>query len=194
MRHTMKRTLIGIVGAIIGLTVLIAPGTASATKDRDKVTICHDGETIKVTEVEKYIHLKFHKGDYLGKCKPPPETTTTTTEPEETTTTTTFPPVVIIPDIDPCLVNPNFCPTTTPETTVPPTTEPEPADDGSDDPEPTTTVVVDTTAPPPAPTTQPPVVTQNRLPDTGNETWTMAAIAALFLAAGGSALAFTRRT
>jgi len=105
----------------------------------------------------------------------------------------TFPPVVIIPDIDPCLVNPNFCPTTTPETTVPPTTEPEPADDGSDDPEPTTTVVVDTTAPPPAPTTQPPVVTQNRLPDTGNETWIMAAIAAVLIAGGGSLVAATRR-
>ena len=197
----MKKLLIAL-ATIFGI-VLVLPNAASATYEVEKTPICHNGETTRVNQVERYVHLKYHEGDYDGECEKPTTTTSTTTTtttlpcewnsqlppndeecvpPEETTTTTIF---------IGCIIG---CDDTTTTTTTEPvdettTTTTEVIDDGGES---TTTTPVPPTDPPTTPPTTG-VGTSPRLPDTGSDGSSYAAgMGAILLGLGTGLLGITK--
>jgi hypothetical protein len=99
------------IGASAILAIALGYGSAGATNG-GKVTLCHNGHTITISENALKGHFDHdgqpavgHENDYLGECKTPPTTVPEppTTVPEPPTTAppvdeppVTVPPVVIV--------------------------------------------------------------------------------------------------
>ena len=170
----MRRNITNIVGALLvvgGGVVLALPSSTNATNE--KVTICHKGQSISVSQ-RSIINVpnghNFHDGDiippfdyrlnnqdhhYPGKgdysllpsCEPtlPPTTLPDTTLPATTLPATTLPETTLPETTLPATTLPD---TTVPETTLPATTIPETTI-------PESTVPPSSSSSPPSPTTVP---------------------------------------
>jgi outer membrane biosynthesis protein TonB len=92
--------------AVVGMALASLATAASATND--KVTLCHNGHTITISENALKGHFdhegqpaRGHENDYLGACKPPPPPTT---QPPPPTTIPEPPaepePPVVVPPVE----------------------------------------------------------------------------------------------